>query len=98
MSMYWILALSFVYLVALMVYTLMERQIRKKLKEDKKMGLMSQEIYYYLIQLNFFGRSNYFLDFHLILSNYLFPKEIKKSMNFFYCQNYFGLISFSSAG
>jgi transposase len=31
-----ILALGFVYMVALMVYTLMERQIRKKLKEEKK--------------------------------------------------------------
>jgi len=29
-------ALGFVYLVALMVYTLMERQIRKKLKEEKE--------------------------------------------------------------
>ena len=31
-----ILSLGFVYLVALMVYTLMERQIRKMLKEEKK--------------------------------------------------------------
>ncbi len=32
-----ILALGFVYLVALMVYTLMERQIRNKLKEEGEM-------------------------------------------------------------
>jgi hypothetical protein len=34
------------------------------------MGLMSQEIYYYLILLSFFGRSNYIFDSHLLLSNY----------------------------
>ncbi|MDD1745598.1 MAG: GNAT family N-acetyltransferase, partial [Candidatus Methanoperedens sp.] len=34
------------------------------------LGLMSQEIYYYVGLLNFFGRSNYILDSHLILSNY----------------------------
>jgi hypothetical protein len=33
-------------------------------------GLMSQEIYYYLILLSFFGRSNYIFDSHLLLSNY----------------------------
>ncbi|MDD1745602.1 MAG: ABC transporter ATP-binding protein [Candidatus Methanoperedens sp.] len=34
---------------------------------------MSQEIYYYVGLLNFFGRSNYILDSHLILSNYEVP-------------------------
>jgi hypothetical protein len=34
---------------------------------------MSQEIYYYLLSLNFFGRYNYILDSHLILSKYEKP-------------------------
>ncbi len=43
---------------------------------------MSQEIYYYLISLNFFGRSNYIYDSHLLLSNYekLIVKPSNKSI------------------